>query len=342
MNLNIIKNKSILFLSPSFFNYEKLILDRLMYYHSNVIYYNIRLTSKIILKGIFKILPFLFQFKANNLYKRIINENYHNKFDFVFIIKPYLLSKSTLLLLKNHFNSAKFILYLWDSVKNSSESNLSSIFGIFDSVFTFDSFDAERYKINFLPLFYSKKRTIDIIRKKSPALNKINIKRFDVSYIGTIHSDKLNILFKVERIFNQYKLNFFSYKFLHTKFHFLLKRITNPYFWFYKMKNINFKPMDYDKVLDTFFISDCVFDIHHLNQSGLTMRTFECLGLRKKLITTNFEVINYDFYSSKNILIIDRQKPSIPLSFFTEPADESKFDILKRYELSNWLITIFS
>jgi hypothetical protein len=72
------------------------------------------------------------------------------------------------------------------------------------------------------------------------------------------------------------------------------------------------------------------------------MRTFECLGLRKKLITTNFEVINYDFYSSKNILIIDRQKPSIPLSFFTEPADESKFDILKRYELSNWLITIFS
>ena len=39
-----------------------------------------------------------------------------------------------------------------------------------------------------------------------------------------------------------------------------------------------------------------VLDINHLDQSGLTIRTFEALGAGKKIITTNSEIKKYPFY----------------------------------------------
>jgi hypothetical protein len=94
-------------------------------------------------------------------------------------------------------------------------------------------------------------------------------------------------------------------------------------------------------VQSVFAESLAVVDIEHPNQRGLTIRTFETIGAGKKLITTNKSVVNYDFYSSGNVFVIDRAKPEIPLNFLMTPAAQYSSEILYRYSLAGWIDEIF-
>ena len=50
--------------------------------------------------------------------------------------------------------------------------------------------------------------------------------------------------------------------------------------------------------------SKCVLDSAQANQNGLTIRVIEMLGAKKKIITTNEDVVNYDFYRPKMFMYI--------------------------------------
>lgn len=70
------------------------------------------------------------------------------------------------------------------------------------------------------------------------------------------------------------------------------------------------------------------------------MRSIEIVGLRKKLITTNKDIVNYDFYHPDNILILDRRNPVIDRSFFEKPYKMLEERIYGKYSLSSWLTQI--
>ena len=81
-----------------------------------------------------------------------------------------------------------------------------------------------------------------------------------------------------------------------------------------------------------------VIDISHPNQKGLSMRPYECLGLERKLITNNSEIIKYDFYNPDNIFIIrDFDNLNIPDSFLNTPYQKLPKAVAKKYHISNWL-----
>jgi hypothetical protein len=79
--------------------------------------------------------------------------------------------------------------------------------------------------------------------------------------------------------------------------------------------------------------SNVILDIHHRNQSGLTIRTIEAIGLEKKIVTTNREIANYDFDDERNIFILDRKNFEIPASFFKIPYKPLSQNIINRYSL---------
>ena len=61
-----------------------------------------------------------------------------------------------------------------------------------------------------------------------------------------------------------------------------------------------------------------ILDIAHPHQKRLSFRPYEAMGLRKKLITTNKDIANYDFYNPNNIFIIDDvYNIHIPTDFIT-------------------------
>ena len=82
--------------------------------------------------------------------------------------------------------------------------------------------------------------------------------------------------------------------------------------------------------------------MQHPKQTGLTMRTIETLGAKKKLITTNPHVKEYDFYRPENILIVDRYNPVITKEFLDAPWKEIPENIYKKYSISSWLNSIFA
>ncbi|MCV4684165.1 hypothetical protein OFB94_31245, partial [Escherichia coli] len=76
----------------------------------------------------------------------------------------------------------KFIMYLWDSVNNKPK--VKRIINQFDSVFTFERDDAEKWGVTFLPLFYSPR----FDNKHEHSL------KYDLFFIGTAHSDRVDLV----------------------------------------------------------------------------------------------------------------------------------------------------
>lgn len=87
--------------------------------------------------------------------------------------------------------------------------------------------------------------------------------------------------------------------------------------------------------------SQVLLDISRKGQKGLSFRVFESAGLEKKLITTNTDIKNYDFYNPNNILIIDEKKPEISLDFFNTAYKKIPETIFKKYTLDQWINDVF-
>ncbi|MNJ18591.1 hypothetical protein D3C77_128950 [compost metagenome] len=71
------------------------------------------------------------------------------------------------------------------------------------------------------------------------------------------------------------------------------------------------------------------------------MRTIEAVGAQRKLITTNADVINYDLYNSRGVLLVDRQAPVIDDELLY--CNELPFDpaLREKYSVSAWVNRIF-
>ena len=82
----ILKDKKILFFSQYFFGYERIIKEKLEELKAKVVMYNEMSVKTTFGRALTKICPNLFYFKTNRYYKRIINSNKANKFDFILFI----------------------------------------------------------------------------------------------------------------------------------------------------------------------------------------------------------------------------------------------------------------
>jgi hypothetical protein len=89
--------------------------------------------------------------------------------------------------------------------------------------------------------------------------------------------------------------------------------------------------------------SKAMIDIQRADQRGLSFRTFESIGYRKKLITTNTAVKDYDFYHPNNMLIIDSGQLDInEINRFLElDYVEIPQDILNKYTVRSFTKKIF-
>ncbi|WP_277759405.1 hypothetical protein [Pseudomonas sp. A34-9] len=88
--------------------------------------------------------------------------------------------------------------------------------------------------------------------------------------------------------------------------------------------------------------SRIILDISKPGQTGLSFRFFEAMAARKKVITTNKSVVDYDFYNPANILVIDEANPVIPEQFITDPYVDIPEPIYQKYTLQGWVKTVFA
>ena len=100
---------------------------------------------------------------------------------------------------------------------------------------------------------------------------------------------------------------------------------------------LHYKSLRVEEMKLIYSESRCVLDSPQDGQIGLTIRVIEALGARKKLITTNEDIINYDFYTEENIYVYDGKSFDFNAPFFTKPYRQINQDIYEKYSLRNWL-----
>ena len=319
--------KKVLFIAPDFFSYSSIIKNKLIDLGYEVDWFDDRPSTNIIDKCLLRVNRNILKRKIkkyfyNRIYKAMEEKNY----DIVFVILGQSFNQEMFNDLRKLNEDAKYILYLWDAVKNFP--HIKDLSKAFDKVYSFDSYDCKKYGYEFLPLFYTEEKKSDLE----------NI--YDVTFIGTIKKGKLSLLNKIRKDLDiEYKNNYF-YLYLQSKLVYFYNKILNKEFKGSKLNRFNYKKLSYSKNNEITLQSKIILDIPMAHQNGLSMRTFECLGYHKKIITTNKNVLNYDFYKEENIYYYDGEHIDFNNKFFTSEYVEIDEEILRKYSLDTWIKTL--
>ncbi len=326
-----IEGKRILFFGLETMGYEKKILNKMIELGARVDYHSERPVSSQFGKAIIKMAPNLLDNKTEEYYQNVFESHKGIDYDIIFIMKCDTPTKKVLEDVRRYFPNAELRLHLWDSLVNIP--NIEEKLGLFDRITSFDRKDCENHpEFGFRPLFY-----IDTFAKEGD-----NSIEYDVSFCGTIHSDRYMVLENIRRQCVDYGMRFYGYYYMQSKMAFYYLKFRDKRFKEVKMKELKFKTIGSEEVHRIFDSSKAIVDIQHPRQAGLTMRTIETLGARKKLITTNSDIKNYDFYNENNICVIDREQPIVSESFLKTPYYRIDNSIYDKYSLKQWVLDVLT
>lgn len=326
--------KKVLFISPVFFDYYKEIIKELENKNYKVDFIKDSASSSNLFKAISRINKKFVQLPMQKYFKNIVLEQIKSKsYDYVFLIAgmTYSFSENMIRKIKTIQNKAKFIMYQWDGEKNISY--VKDIHKYFDKVFSFDRIDCKRNNVyTFLPLFYIKEY------EDNDKFNTDFI--YDVSYVGTAHPQKYKMINEMSSLLKDKLPNQYIYQYMPSKLKYYYHKLTSKEYKNAKISDFNFDKLTPEKINFIYKNSKCIFDAPQDGQVGLTMRTIESIGARKKIITTNTDIINYDFYCEENILIYDKNWKNNKKFFVTDYKNLSK-SVYDKYSLSSWIEEIF-
>lgn len=324
------QNKKILFIGPKFFGYETEIKKRLEEWGATVDYFDDRPSIHPLIKAAIRLNRNLIASYLYSYQNEFLLQTKHKNYDYVFVLKGEALLRRSIDQIKQSHPQAKLILYLWDSIKNNRY--IEESLNCFDSAFTFDNDDAQALpKLKLRPLFYLN------AYKGLPSTNVDT----DLLFLGTVHGDRYRVIQKIRAELDSDTKSYF-FMFFSSRLLFWARRIFEPVFWRARSSEFSFTPLGKPQVFALITKAIALLDINARDQSGLTMRTLEALGAKKKLVTTNAQVRDYDFFDERNILIVDRERPLIPSLFFKTPYVPLPENIYEKYSLDAWLQEVFS
>jgi len=294
--------------------------------------------------------------KGINIYQRLFNKNtqyyltlenkYFNKifrskildfkkkniehYDYVLIIKPEDYSPQNIKELSQL--GEKTVGYIWDGLRIFFKSNIDQSRSYLDELYSFDTNNINDYpelKMQFCTNFYTpidniisyKERHIDLffVGDLAGTLDRQRRDKKLVKFLKEINGE-LDINIWINPSINIDKID--DKKIKYTSKHIPMS------FAFEKTRN-----------------SKAVIDICKAHHIGLSFRFFECLATETKIITNNKDVINYDFYNPKNILIVDFDKDILTTKLFydflNEPFSKLSQEIIEKYTIENWLKYMF-
>lgn len=324
-----LKNKKVLLFAPKFFNYEQLIKQSIEEKGAIVHLYDERNNPSSLDKILYRKAKFLMKRKIKTFYDEISKSEIDFGPDYVVFINPETIDDYSISKLKSSFVNSKFIVYMWDSCENK---NVKKYFRYFDKCLSFDRNDCEKYNLQFRPLFYN---------RQFEENNNTEYK-YAFSFIGTVHSDRAKILGEIKKICDENNLPYYFYLYVPGRLLLGLRLLLNPAFRKWDKNYIHIKPLNNEEAAKVLASSYYIIDINHPKQTGLTMRTIEMIGLNRKILTTNMDVVNYDFYNTVNQMVIDRNKVSIPIEDIRKPYQVVEKNIYDKYSISSWIEDIFS
>lgn len=329
------ERKKILLIAPVFFDYYKDILKELRSMDYEADYICDTYSDSSFSKALGRVDKKLIQASMKRAFlKEILPKLRGRRYDVVFVVAgmTFAFSADMVETLRELQSKAQFVLYQWDS-----EENLPYVKGIhpfFDRIYSFDPEDCKNSKSHtFLPLFYN--RQYEEIGKSA----KPHEWKYDCSYIGTAHPQKYKSVGQMSKALEPVMPRQFIYHYMPSRLKYLYHKLFAQEFRSARFSEFQTEKLPADAAAKIFEQSKCILDAPQAGQRGLTIRTVECLGAKRKLITTNTDIKNYDFYRESNILIFEGRIDGDG-AFFTQEYEDIPGEVYRKYSLRHWLETV--
>lgn len=217
--------------------------------------------------------------------------------------------------------SAEFVAFLWDSLANCPR--IADALDLFDRVLSFEPSDCNNSAITLRPLFFGDEyRSIPLVPEDGF--------KYDACFIGSAHQpSKFKIVKDICQFLKEAGYRVFEYFYMPSQSVELLRKAEHD---FYRGVTFQHMPLGSREVAGIYAQSKAIIDSPQSSQIGLTMRTIEAVGSRRKLITANKDVLNYDFASAGRVFVWDGQNKVAP-TFFSEPYQELSAPIYESYSI---------
>lgn len=329
--MSVDNRTKILLIAPKTFGYEERIIEALEKLNYEVHFLSDTIFDSKAFKIFLRLLPGMGGFLLSLCYRSTLKSYGNNFFKKILVIRGEGLSEKTLSYIHERFSSAKKILYLWDNFRNIKR--IRKKLKYFDVVYSFDPQDcSSEDELIFRPLFY-----LDEYAQKPRGSITKNGKIF---FIGTLHSNRTKILYSI--IKKNPNLNFDYYLYCRTPLEYCFHYITDKNLRGLNQERILFKPMAANEVRQKLLNSECVLDMQHPSNSGLTIRTFEALAVGVKLITFNHHVMDYDFYNHNLIHVLNFDNFLIDEKFLNKNESFIPKEFYDKYSIYSFLKDIMS
>lgn len=261
----------------------------------------------------------------------------HKHFDVLFVVENMTFTKDFISYIDNLNPGIRKILFLWDTFRTQQSENIDFL-PLFDTVYTFDRDDAQKYGLHYFPDFY-----IDV------PLTAYSDCKYDLSFFASAQfKNGVHRITLASKIFaickeNRFRANLYLkyvansepantlksliYRIKYHRYETLIKKHLGDGFLY-----TDSKPIQECNLV--FANSKAILDISHPNRQGLTINAITAIALGKKLITTNCRIKEESFYDPENILVISEQNPVIPSDFLIK---HPRIVDLSYLRLDNWL-----
>lgn len=259
---------------------------------------------------------------------RVIVENKDKDFDYILICRGEAFTPLTIEHLRKSFPKAKVVLYFWDILRCADvRFNIPHA----DRAMSFDPQDAEENEgLEFRPTFFVKE--YKNVQAKPSDKN-------DVCFIGTLHSNRHKIIKKIEKSFTDQGLKFYKYLYVPSPLVYIKDFILK--FPYISLSQVHFSPISVKDTVKVLNETKAIFDINYTAQKSLSTRAYESMAARRKYITTNPEVLTYDFYNPNNIAVVDLNNIKISKDFIEKPFEEVSEEILYHYSVAGLVDNLF-
>ena len=236
------------------------------------------------------------------LFEKTVCENISSvktkDFDAFILVKGFGFSEITINYIKKQLRPKKCILYQWDTLTHYPE--VTSIYKLFDKIYTFDLVDSKKTdNTKYLPTYSTLPQDLTQQSKSAEIA-------YDTVYVGEFTTYRYSLLTRLVEFF---KANNISYK-----IHLISKnKIINK---FLSQEIISSETLSEIELKKLYEHSRVIIDIAHPEQSGYTQRIYDALAIDKKILTTTQSVKHEGFFKEDQIFIWDESKKSLSKNFF--------------------------
>lgn len=203
--------------------------------------------------------------------------------------------------IKRHNPDCRLVMYFHNSIMYQYQRELLKDKNI-DEFWSFDPNDSLKYGLNYNSTFY--------IRDKDK--RKYNI-IYDIAFVGR-DKNRAGIIKQIEEEIDRQGLAA----------------------WIYLVRDEK-ETILYDDYIKVVKKSRAILDITQKGQSGLSLRFMEGLFLKKKIVTNNAKIKDYDFYKPDNIFVLGEDDISRLKGFLYSSYVDCDDAIMSHYTVDSWL-----